>query len=450
MFTKQDLTDLKENTGNGVFTRGEQSIGSGEKIMPIKREDAMQLKQRAQESLESDPRSTVADCSMILKVYGDDAKMRILRALGYEATGNYWAAMRDYNDALLLEPENANLFAHRAYLKGLILGQHETAIEDFNRAIQLQPNAFMYLNRGVLMAMAEEHVAAISDYTEALALCGDNKALPEIYMHRMTAYRSLGMDDKALADLSSVMAYPSTALDKGTASLAHAERGRLYFQQGRILDAFTDLSVAIENSSNQIEMRKFRCRLALKMGFWRVALHDVNCFLILELNSDKYLMRAASKKALGYGAEAERDRNTANLLENPRLHSLLNDGLMLFEEKRFDAAIEIFDELEHYVPNLTEMFFLRGNAKALMGRDADALVDFETAIKHDRLSEVVGGYHQLLASESSYLLSKDCGNLITTDFQALARRAEIYAIEGIAELHLNSENPTLSRLPTLI
>ena len=102
----------------------------------VTREYAIQLKQRAQKSLESDdPHSTIADCSMSLRVYGEDSEIRVIRATAYQAIGNVWAAVHDFSTAIMLNP-NAHVYFERACIY-YTEGEYDKTVLDATRGLEL-------------------------------------------------------------------------------------------------------------------------------------------------------------------------------------------------------------------------------------------------------------------------------------------------------------------------
>ena len=70
------------------------------------------------------------------------------RGVTYHHTGDFGAAIEDYNKAINLDPEDARTYTNRglAYTAKSDFG---AAIEDHNKAIDLDPeNALVYANRG--------------------------------------------------------------------------------------------------------------------------------------------------------------------------------------------------------------------------------------------------------------------------------------------------------------
>ena len=279
--------------------------------MPITPEQAIQLKDSALETLETDPRSTIQSCTRIIENY-PDADTHILRAEAHSAMENYLDAKEDYDSALdfdkLVSKEKANIYASRACIKEKI-GDYRGAIDDYQASINLEPSPAAYRSRGLLLMSVELYVDALSDFDQAVNLCRGEDAV-EMFYNRANAYRALGEFDKASDDLSKVLG-EYHAVDTVTESSALAHRGIMYANQGLSLEAFIDISLALEHIPEDIDLRILRCRIALKIEQYRVALYDANLILRNKPHAEAYSMRSVAKRHLGYAAEADKDQESA-------------------------------------------------------------------------------------------------------------------------------------------
>ena len=92
---------------------------------------------------------------------------------------------------------------YRAGAEYMEQGDYRSAIEEFTKAIELDPmNATYYGSRARAHIRAEIFYKAINDYTEALALEPDNA---EFNLGRAVAYVYRGDSIKAIADLEKVL-----------------------------------------------------------------------------------------------------------------------------------------------------------------------------------------------------------------------------------------------------
>jgi tetratricopeptide (TPR) repeat protein len=84
--------------------------------------------------------------------------------------GQYSAAIRDFDKAIQLEPDDAEAYNNRGVAKKK-LRQYLAAIRDYNKALQLKPDhAEAYINRGNAKLDLEQYTAAINDYDKAIQL----------------------------------------------------------------------------------------------------------------------------------------------------------------------------------------------------------------------------------------------------------------------------------------
>ena len=90
-------------------------------------------------------------------------------------------------------------------------GQYDLALQDYDQAIQLNPNsASHYNNRGILYRLKHDYDRAIADYDEAIWLKSDYVAA---FYNRALAYTDKGEFDHALADFGVVLQFnPKSAL----------------------------------------------------------------------------------------------------------------------------------------------------------------------------------------------------------------------------------------------
>ena len=101
---------------------------------------------------------------------GDSAEVYYNRGLDYQESGEHGLAIQQYDKAIDLDPNYLDAYNNRgnAYFD---LGEHRRAIEDFDRAIELDPSdAIVYFNRGNTYNRLGEDHRAIEDYDRAIEL----------------------------------------------------------------------------------------------------------------------------------------------------------------------------------------------------------------------------------------------------------------------------------------
>ncbi len=224
------------------------------------------------------------------------------RGFAYASEHNYLRAIEDYNRAIELNPAYAPIYNNRGNAYGA-LGDNAQAIRDFDQAIALDPKyAQAYGNRGIVFKTAGDFDRAVEDFSQAIRLA------PRYAM----AYNNLGAAYcyKGEIDLS-ISAY-SRAIRLDPES---GEAGSAFYGRGLALCFKGDLKRAVEDYDRAIKLKPdyaeaFNNRgVALKdMGNLREAIESFN--RAISLNSryaQAYYGRGLALKAGG---------DSANALEN--------------------------------------------------------------------------------------------------------------------------------------
>ena len=89
-------------------------------------------------------------------------------------------AMQDYNKAIELNPRNVNAYTNRATLNQK-LKNYQDAIDDCTRAIEIEPTADLYNIRGWAMLDSLKFQSAVEDFNKAIELNSNNA---EYYISR--------------------------------------------------------------------------------------------------------------------------------------------------------------------------------------------------------------------------------------------------------------------------
>jgi S1-C subfamily serine protease len=116
--------------------------------------------------------------------------------------GNYRRAIEYYNQAIRLEPRNANIYVNRAraYLN---LKDYQGALEDYNQAIQINPNySAVYYGRGIVYQLLKNKNKALQDYNSAIRINRNwgNRSIADAYYRRGLVRLDLGDKKSALVD----------------------------------------------------------------------------------------------------------------------------------------------------------------------------------------------------------------------------------------------------------
>ena len=126
--------------------------------------------------------------------------------------GQYESAIADYDMAIQLRPDYAIAYNDRGVVKGK-LGEYKAAIEDYDEAIRLKTDyAMAYYNRGSVKFALEQYDDAITDYDEAIRL---NPDYAMAYYNRGSAKTNIGRVSEAAQDFQTALALAEQTGDEG-------------------------------------------------------------------------------------------------------------------------------------------------------------------------------------------------------------------------------------------
>lgn len=149
------------------------------------------------------------------------------------AAGRTDLALRVYTDLVRIAPTVARYWVEAGVVQAR-LGHHQKAVEDFGRALAIDPtNTPALANRGEAYRLLEAYDEALADFGRVLELEPENA---QVLGSRGQVYVALECFDDALADLN-------RALDLAPDEVwILAERGSAYRSVGRYEEAMTDLN----------------------------------------------------------------------------------------------------------------------------------------------------------------------------------------------------------------
>jgi tetratricopeptide (TPR) repeat protein len=209
----------------------------------------------------SDQRLLLRACSEIIEGSGYSLNER---AVAYRNRGNARAdagvnaeALADFDQAVVLRPDDASGFAGRARVR-LALKDLDAAIVDYSEALRLVPGSVASLaGRGHAYFIRGDTAAAIADFTEAIKF---NPKSASTYNRRGLAYRKSGDFARAIDD------YTAALTLNPLYALAYNNRGYVYEAQGRKDEAITDFGSALLLDPSLVGARDGLRRLGVAEG----------------------------------------------------------------------------------------------------------------------------------------------------------------------------------------
>jgi tetratricopeptide (TPR) repeat protein len=169
---------------------------------------------------------------------GDGSKKGIAKIFGargskYYQLKQYDLSIEDFNKAVENDPDVPQYYLGRAY-SYIYKGDNGNAYDDIDEAIKSDPDnadEFLYFTRGGLNYIKGDDTGAVSDLGKSVE---KSPSFTEAYNYRGNAYTRLGKIELAIKDFTKVI-----ELDPSSKQ-AYIDRGKAYGKAGDYVNAFAD------------------------------------------------------------------------------------------------------------------------------------------------------------------------------------------------------------------
>lgn len=322
--------------------------------------------------------------------------------------GFHEAAVEDFTRAIELNPNQARPFNGRG-LSYSSLGEVENALADYNQGIEVDPSyIFTYRSRGQYYTSLGEYESALADFNRGIEL---DPEFAHIYNDRGNAHRSLGLLDEAIADYERVAAldpdyhlapfnlgllyaydlgeydqairlYNSALAIEPEYAPAYLHRGVAYYNLGDEQREMADYGRAIETDPGYTVPFHYRGLTQYELKNCQIAIADYT--EALRRGSDNpavWYARGSGYMDLGMYEEAIEDLSEA-IDGNPGyVLALFDRGFAYSELGEYEAAIEDFSRILEIQPDDIDALNDRGLAYVDSGNFDEALADFTRVIE---------------------------------------------------------------------
>ncbi|MFZ3149172.1 MAG: tetratricopeptide repeat protein [Methanothrix sp.] len=274
--------------------------------------------------------------------------------------GEYDESLKAANKSIELDPE----FAMPWNNKGLAFasqGKYNESIQAYNRAIELDRNfALPWSNKGVALCRQGNYAEAIKAYDEAIRLDPD---LASVWDNKGEALRMQGKHDEAILALDKALELDPKLAD------AWNNKGEALKALGRSEESNAALNKAKELGYNNSVSEQ---SLVLK----------TNCTQSNLIAIDEFEPAASSRDSGNEkistipGAELSSDRTDAGISTQEDSHdraiAFLNHGNELYNQGKYDEAIDAYDRSIELDPQNPEAWQGKGYALNKLGRNTEA------------------------------------------------------------------------------
>lgn len=159
-----------------------------------------------------------------------------LRGIAHLNHGNYKDAIKDFNEVIRRNPNDAGAYVNRGNAYRL-QGENSLAIDDYSKAVSIDHAHFLAMNnRAMVHTTLKKYDLALKDLDAAVLL---NKEYPEAHNNRGIVYRERGKYEEAAKEFTqAIRLYPRYAD-------AYVNRAAVYSKLKKYEEARQDLSHAV-------------------------------------------------------------------------------------------------------------------------------------------------------------------------------------------------------------
>ncbi|MCA2879595.1 MAG: tetratricopeptide repeat protein [Microcystis sp. M046S1] len=352
------------------------------------------------------------------------------RGILYYNQKKYELASDDYNKAIELNPNLAMAYNNRGNIY-YDQQKYELALADWNKAIELNPNlAMAYNNRGNIYYDQQKYELALADYSKAIDI---NPNLAMAYYNRGNIYSDLQKYDLALSDYSKAIDInPNDAK-------AYYNRGLLYYDLQKYELALSDYDKAIDINPNLAQAYYNRGILYKNLQKYDLALSDYSKAIEINPNyAEAYYNRGGLYHNQQKYELALSDINKAIEI-NPNLaNAYYNRGLLYYNLQKYDLALADYTKAIELNPNYADAYNNRGILYYNLQKYDLALSDYTKAIElNPNYAEAYVNRGVLYFEQKKYELAlSDYNKAIEINpnyAQAYLGRSILYAILGQPE-----------------
>jgi tetratricopeptide (TPR) repeat protein len=247
--------------------------------------------------------------------------------------------------AIEIDKKDIELLTKRALLYSSI-GDKERAENDFNRAVNLSPeNAQVYIDRADFYLEESEQQSnlkkALNDYKSAFEFAETLEQKIHILNNRSLIYTEQGEFDLAIKELSSIISFNTNE------PIVYRNRAKNYAQKGDLDEAVKDYTHAIEIDPNNAE--NYYARYLFYLEYTREnlsALSDINDAIKLEPSNIDYLY---SRSNLWQDEFNDSEKAIEDLLNALKIDPLYTDainalGIIYTSTGDTTKAFQLFNE----------------------------------------------------------------------------------------------------------
>lgn len=308
----------------------------------------------------------------ILKTNKEDSDYYLGRGRCYVKLGEYARALKDFDQAILLDYSNCNALINRAELH-IQQNNIPKAVADYSSFLSIEKDsASVYVKRARLRITTNNPKSALEDFNKAIELAPKN---PNYYFERAMLNYNTKEHSKALKDFTSAVELNNSF------AMAFYQRGLLY----------NDLKKYKEAGDDFMRAKALELDPVLVNNFQNIASAQLN-------DGEQDFINNRLDSALPKFINA-------TLIQQDYWLAWYKRGECYAAQKNYDTAIENYTKAISFRQNYDDAFYKRGIAKYSLGKYKESIADFQ------QTNDLNPSYYQAMFAQGS-------ANLQLQDYKA--------------------------------
>jgi tetratricopeptide (TPR) repeat protein len=286
-------------------------------------------------------------------------------------------AMRDFERAIQIDPNNACAFEERGRAK-IQNGDYDRGFKDFEQSLKLDPKrASTFLARADAFAKQGNYDLALRDFDRAITIAPNNAYAFEA--------RAVAKANVANGDYEGVRKDLDAALKldpKRASSLLG--RAVVLAREGNYKLALKDFDAALELNPKDASMLFLRGAVLAKHEEYDRAIRDLDQAISIDPNNaDAFAERGAAHAHKDDYERAFKDFDAALKLNPKRALTFFARGAVFRRKGNFERAIEEYSQAILLEPEFPLALYGRGIAYSNSGQYELAIADYNSALRLD-------------------------------------------------------------------
>ena len=255
-------------------------------------------------------------------------------------------------------------------------GNYQAAMSDYNECLNVDSNYWRaYINRGTVKNELKNYIGAITDFSKVI---NEKSSSFTAYVNRAHSYRMLEDYENSLKDYNQALSLKPTQIE------LYTSRSNLKAEMRDFQGAISDLTEAIQLNPNYVAGYSNRAIIRKRVNDYQGAIEDYNRAVEIDPRSSEYLNNRGNLKFQTGDIDGALTDYSKSIQINPDQYlGYKNRGTLYFSLNNVDKALADYLVAMRLNPTSGELCYNLALVKKKKQDHAGALADYTKAIELD-------------------------------------------------------------------